>query len=102
MALDIDVVIDTDTAHVPFGEDIRFGRQGLERWPVELFEQLPARDAEPADRPLFVEPPKQLADRRVQLVRDARHQRFTDRHLLARNLDLHGGTTRPWPKGVKR
>ena len=67
MALDIDVVVDADTAHAPFGEDIRLGRQGLERRPVELFEQLPARDAEPTDRPLLVEPLEQLADRRVQL-----------------------------------
>jgi len=29
VALDIDVVVDTDTAHAPFGEDIGLGRQGL-------------------------------------------------------------------------
>src|SRR5262252_5411609 len=46
---------------------VRLGRQRLERRPVELFEQLPTRDAEPTDRPLLIEPLEQLADRRVQL-----------------------------------
>src|SRR5205823_1173915 len=67
MPLDIDMVIDADTAHAPFGEHIRLGRQRLERRPVELFEQLPARDAEPADRSLLVEPLEQIADLRIQL-----------------------------------
>ena len=30
--------------------------------PVELFQELPAREAEPADRLLVVKAPKQLAD----------------------------------------
>ena len=38
MALDIDVIIDADPAHAPFGEDIRLDRQRLERRPVEFFE----------------------------------------------------------------
>ena len=42
-------------------------RQRLERRPVEFFERLSARAAEPADRPLLVEPFEQIADRRVQL-----------------------------------
>src|SRR5436305_10175852 len=63
----IDVVTDADPAHAPLGEHIGLDRQGLERRPVELFEQLPARDAEPADRPLLVEPLEQITDRRVQL-----------------------------------
>jgi hypothetical protein len=63
MPLDIDMVVDTDTAHAPFGEDIGLEGQGLECRPVELFEQLPARDAEPADWPLLVEPFEQFADR---------------------------------------
>ena len=67
VALDIDVIVDADTAHAPFGEDVGLGRQGLERRPIELFEQLPTREAEPADRPLLVEPLEQLADCRVQL-----------------------------------
>jgi hypothetical protein len=42
-------------------------RQGLEQRPIEFFEELPAGNAEPADRALLVEPLEQLADRRVQL-----------------------------------
>ena len=38
MALDIDVIIDANPAHAPFGEDIRLDRQRLERRPVEFFE----------------------------------------------------------------
>ena len=67
MALDLDVVIDADPAHAPFGKHIGLDRQGLELRPVELFEELPAGDAEPADRALLVEPLQQLADRRIQL-----------------------------------
>ena len=63
----LDVVVDTYTADAPFGKDIRLGRQGVEHRPVEFFEQLPAGASEPADRPLLVEPPEQLADRRVEL-----------------------------------
>jgi hypothetical protein len=65
VALDVNVVVDADPAHAPFGEDVGLGRQGLERRPVELFEQLPACDPEPADRPLLVEPLEQLGDRRI-------------------------------------
>ena len=35
--LDIDVIIDADTANAPFGEDIRLDRQGLQCRPVEFF-----------------------------------------------------------------
>jgi hypothetical protein len=31
VAIDLDVVVDPDPAHAPFGEDIGLGRQGLER-----------------------------------------------------------------------
>jgi hypothetical protein len=31
VALDIDMVVDDDTAHAPFREDIRLDRQGLEQ-----------------------------------------------------------------------
>jgi len=42
-------------------------RQGFERWPIEVLEQLTSGHAEPADRPFFVETLEQLADRRVDL-----------------------------------
>ena len=67
VALDIDVVIDADTTNAPFGEDVGLDRQRLERRPVELFEELPARAADPTDGALLVEPPEQLADGRVEL-----------------------------------
>ena len=95
VALDIDVIVDADPAHAPFGEDIRLGRQRLECGPVELFEQLPARDAEPTDRPLLVEPLEQLADRCVQLgeaVEPAVAQ-TTDEPTL----DNQTRKLRPWP-----
>ncbi len=67
MALDIDVIIDANPAHAPFGEDVRLDRQRHEGGPVEFFEELSARAAEATDRPLLVEPFEQIADRRVQL-----------------------------------
>ena len=67
MPLDFDVVIEADLAFLPFRVEVRFHRQRLERRPLEFFEQLSARAAEPADRPLLVEPFEQIADRCVQL-----------------------------------
>ena len=56
MLVDIDVVIDPDAAGAPFGEHVRLGRQGLERRPVEFFEELAPRHAETPDRALVVQP----------------------------------------------
>ncbi|MGY2922931.1 hypothetical protein ACVWYP_008561 [Bradyrhizobium sp. USDA 3262] len=67
MLLHLDVVIETDTADTPLGEHVGGCRQRLECRPVDLFEQPAARYAEPPDRPLFVEPREQFADRRVDL-----------------------------------
>jgi hypothetical protein len=55
MSVDLDMVIDTDAAHAPFGKAIGLGGQPLEVGPIEFFEQGAAGDAEPADRALFVE-----------------------------------------------
>ena len=63
----VDVIIDADAACPPFGELIGLGRQRLQRRAIDLFEQLPARYAEPPDRTLFVEMLQQIADRRVDL-----------------------------------
>src|SRR5674476_971200 len=63
----IEVIVDTDAARPPFGELVRFARKGLQRRAIDLFEQLPARYAEPPDRALFVEMRYQLTDRRVDL-----------------------------------
>jgi hypothetical protein len=56
MLVDIDVIIDPDTAGAPFGEHVRLGRQGLERWTVEVFEELAPRHAETPDLALVVQP----------------------------------------------
>jgi len=71
--IDIDVIVDADAAQAPFGEHVRLDRQRLERWSVELFQELPARASEAADRPLLVEPRKQFADRRVQFGEAMEH-----------------------------
>src|SRR5665648_864491 len=67
MSGDLDVIVDTDAAHPPFGELVRFGWKGLQRRAIDLFEQLPARYAEPPDRALFVEMRHQIRDRRIDL-----------------------------------
>ena len=67
MGGDLDVIIDADAAVAPFRELVGLGRQGLQRRTIDLFEQLPARHAEPPDRALFVELRQQFADRRVDL-----------------------------------
>src|SRR5690242_954704 len=56
LPLSLDVIDDANAARAPCGEDIRLDWQGVESRAVEFFEQLPARAAEPADRPLLVDP----------------------------------------------
>jgi hypothetical protein len=34
----LDVIIDTDAARPPLGEDVRLDRQGLERWTIDLLQ----------------------------------------------------------------
>lgn len=67
MLLNLDVVIQADAANPPLREHIRAYGQGLERRPVDLLEEPAARHAEPPDRPLLVQPRKQLANRRIDL-----------------------------------
>src|SRR6266436_886973 len=64
--VELDVVIDADTAQAPLGQDIRFDRQGFEVRPIEFFEKLPARSTEPAQHPLLVEAHHQIGDDGVQ------------------------------------
>lgn len=64
--LDLDVVIDADPANTPFGEDIGLDGQRLELRSVELFKELAAGAAEPADRAILVQTPQQFSDGRVQ------------------------------------
>jgi len=55
-ALDLDVVLDPDPAHAPFGEDVGLARQRLERRPSELPEAAAAGSPRAGDREL---PPDQ-------------------------------------------
>ena len=50
MFVDIDVIIDSDTASAPFGKHVGLGRQRLERRPVDFFEQLAPCHPETPDR----------------------------------------------------
>ena len=50
MLADVNVLVDADAAEVPLSEHVRFDRQRLEGWPVELFQELPARFSNPALR----------------------------------------------------
>ena len=65
VSLDLDVVIDADPP--PLGKRIGLVWQALEVWPIEFLEQRAAGDAQTTDRPLLVELPQQLADRRVEI-----------------------------------
>ena len=67
MLLHLDVVIETDAADPPLGEDVGGRRQWLERRPVDLLEQPAACHAEPPDRPFLIQPREQFADRRIDL-----------------------------------
>ena len=54
VTVDIDVIVEASTAETPFGVDVRFGGQRLERRAVEFFEQGTAGDAEAAERAQLV------------------------------------------------
>src|SRR4051812_22733081 len=68
VAVDLDMVVEPDPASPPLGQHVGLHRQRLQRWPVELFEQLPAGDAQAADGTLLVETHQQFADRGVELA----------------------------------
>ncbi|KAF2989015.1 hypothetical protein MJC1_03871 [Methylocystis sp. MJC1] len=67
MRVDLDVIIDADAAQTPFAIFIGLDWQRLQRRAVDLFEQLAAGDAKPAEGPLLVEIFEHLGDRRVDL-----------------------------------
>src|SRR5262249_32947669 len=71
--VDVDMIVDADARRAPSGEHVRPDRQGLDRRPIEFFQELPARHAEPADRSLLVEPPQQVADRDIELGEAMEH-----------------------------
>ena len=55
VGVDVDVIVDADPAHAPLAVLIGFAGERLERRAVDLFEQLAAGDAEPAQGLPFVE-----------------------------------------------
>lgn len=63
---DLDMIVDADASDAPLGEDVRAGRQGLQRRPIDLVEQMPARYAEPADRAFVIEPVQHRANRCIE------------------------------------
>ena len=65
--LDIDMVVDADASGAPLSEHVGFDRQRPEMGAVELLEQLPPRNPEPADRAYLVELVEHFANRLVQL-----------------------------------
>ena len=99
--VDLDVVIEPDPAFLPFGKDVRLGRQRLERRTLDLLEQRAAAGAEMA-RHAIVDLRHQLGDGRVQCrereelpvaqLGDDEAGRHLHRHL---DLGLVAGPIRP-------
>ena len=68
MGGDLDVIVDADAACPPFGELVRLSRQRRQRRAIDRLQQLPARCAEPADPPVFIEGAAgQIGDRRIDV-----------------------------------
>src|SRR5450432_2016382 len=67
MVGDIDVIVNADAPRAPFAQNIRGVWQKPQRRPVDLFEKLTARYAQPADWAFFVEALEKTSDRRVDL-----------------------------------
>src|SRR5215470_13536024 len=55
VTFELDMVVNADPTEAPLGKAIGLGRQCIEVGPVQLFEQPPAGDAEPADPALVIE-----------------------------------------------
>src|SRR3954452_10281668 len=70
MVLELDMVIDADSANAPLGKAIRLRRQRVEVGPIELLEQRPTGDTEAPDR-AFVASPRQAACRPAALCQTA-------------------------------
>src|SRR5271156_1951242 len=68
VGVDVDVIVDADPADAPLAIFVRLIRQRLERWAVDLLEQLPAGDAEPAQGLLLIELGHELAERGVDVA----------------------------------
>ena len=67
VGVDVDVIVDADPADAPLAIFVRLVRQRLERWAVDLLEQLAAGDAEPAQGLPLIELGHELAERGVDI-----------------------------------
>src|SRR3984885_179400 len=67
MGVDVDVIVDADPAHAPLAVFVSAVRQRLERRAVDLFEQLAAGDAEPAQSLPFIELGHEFAERGIDV-----------------------------------
>ena len=67
VAVDIDVVIETDPAQSPLGINVGLAWQPIERRPIEFLEQTPPADAKASHRPL-VQIDDQPGDRGIELA----------------------------------
>jgi hypothetical protein len=102
--LDLDVIVETDSAVLPFGEDVvGLGRQWLECRPLQFLEQRTSARAE-MPRHAIVDLPDQLGDRRVQLGEREEASRGLgigpqqpQRHPWPTQLTMDCRPVRPWP-----
>ena len=67
VGVDVDVIVDADPTHAPLAVFVGLTRQRLERWAVDLFEQLAAGDAEPPQALLLIELRHEFAERGVDV-----------------------------------
>src|SRR5271157_423427 len=67
VGVDVDVIVDADPADAPLAVFVSAVRQRLERWAIDLFEQLAAGDAEPPQALLLIELGHELAKRGVDV-----------------------------------
>ena len=102
VGVDVDMIVDPDPAAAPLAVFVRLPRQRLQRWAVDLLEQLAACDAEPAQGLAFVELRHQFAKRGVDVgetVEDpspkpAEEPALDDQHRLL-DLGLVARASRP-------
>jgi hypothetical protein len=67
VGVDVDVIVDADPADAPLAVFVRLVRQRLERRAIDLLEQLPAGDAEPAQGLLLIELGHEFAERGIDV-----------------------------------
>ena len=102
VGVDLDVIVDADSGQAPFAVFVSAVGQGLERRPVDLFEQLAAGDAEPTQGLALVELGHEFAERGVDVgeagedpaPEPAQQPTLDDQHRLL-NLGFVARLSRP-------